>query len=154
MRALLQRVSQAQVEVNGEVVGAIGQGLLVLFAAGRGDTAEDLDYLCRKIVNLRIFNDREGKMNLSLLDVSGEVLVVSQFTLYASTRKGNRPSFTAAADPAEGKLWYERCLDRLAASGLPVASGVFGAHMLVSLTNDGPVTIWLDSSERHKSRRS
>ena len=153
MRALLQRVSQARVDVASETVGAIGQGLLVFFAAGRGDTVEDLDYLCRKIVNLRIFNDEAGKMNLSLLDVSGEILLVSQFTLYASTRKGNRPSFTAAADPDEGKRWYERCLDRLRELGVEAESGVFGAHMEVSLTNDGPVTIWLDSQERQRSRR-
>jgi len=153
MRALIQRVSQARVDVAGETVGAIGRGLLVFFAAGRGETAEDLDYLCRKIVNLRIFNDEAGKMNLSLLDVSGEILLVSQFTLYASTRKGNRPSFTAAADPDEGKRWYERCLDRLVELGVKTESGVFGAHMEVSLTNDGPVTIWLDSQDRLRSRR-
>ncbi len=153
MRALIQRVSQARVEVNGETVGAIGKGLLVFYAAGRGDTAEDLDYLCRKIVNLRIFNDETGKMNLSLPEVSGEILLVSQFTLYASTRKGNRPSFTSAADPAEGERWYELCLDRLIEMGVHTETGVFGAHMEVTLTNDGPVTIWLDSGDRHRSRR-
>ena len=153
MRALIQRVTSASVEVDGAITGSIGNGLLVFFAAGRGDTAEDLSYLCRKLVNLRIFNDDAGKMNLSLLDVGGEVLLASQFTLYASTRKGNRPSFTAAADPDEGRFWYERCQDELLRLGVPVETGVFGAHMKVSLVNDGPVTIWLDSAERNQSRR-
>lgn len=154
MRALLQRVSHASVEVEGEVVGSIGTGLLVFFAAGRGDTAEDLDYLTRKIVQLRIFNDEAGKMNLSVRDVGGAVLAISQFTLYAETRKGNRPSFTRAADPVEGRIWYERFLDALAEQGVPVEAGVFGAHMRVELLNDGPVTIWLDSADRQRSRRA
>ncbi|WP_457638273.1 D-aminoacyl-tRNA deacylase [Oceanithermus sp.] len=153
MRALIQRVKQAQVEVNGETTGFIRKGLLIFFAAATGDTAEDLEYLCRKVVNLRIFSDESGKMNLSVRDVSGEILVVSQFTLYASTRKGNRPSFTAAADPAEGKMWYGLCLDKLAELGIHTEAGVFGAHMLVSLVNDGPVTIILDSRDRLRSRR-
>ena len=153
MRALLQRSKAARVVVDGETVGEICGGLVVFFAAGRGDDAADLNYLCRKIVNLRIFGDSAGKMNLSLQDVGGEVLLVSQFTLYASTRKGNRPSFTNAAEPGEGKRWYERCLDELVRLGVPVESGVFGAHMEVELINDWPVTIWLDSSERQLSRR-
>ncbi|HGY10720.1 MAG TPA: D-tyrosyl-tRNA(Tyr) deacylase [Oceanithermus profundus] len=154
MRALVQRVSEASVEVAGELVGRISSGLLVFYAAGRGDTAEDLDYLTRKIVNLRIFADEAGKMNRSLLDTGGEALVVSQFTLYADTRKGNRPSFTAAADPDEGRRWYDRFVDALVAQGIHVETGEFGAHMRVHLINDGPVTIWLDSAERKRSRRS
>ncbi|WP_457630872.1 D-aminoacyl-tRNA deacylase [Oceanithermus sp.] len=154
MRALIQRVSRASVAVDGVTIGEIGRGLLVFFAAGREESAEDLDYLCKKVVNLRIFSDDAGKMNLSLLDISGAVLLVSQFTLYASTRKGNRPSFTAAADPVEGRRWYELCIDRLVGMGVEVATGEFGAHMEVSLVNDGPVTIWLDSQERKHSRRT
>lgn len=153
MRALLQRVSQASVEVAGEVVGEISTGLLVLFAAGRQETAEDLDYLARKVVNLRIFADEAGKMNRSLLDVGGEALVVSQFTLYADTRKGNRPSFTGAADPDEGRRWYERFIEALLQEGVHVETGEFGAHMQVALVNDGPVTVWIDSAERRRSRR-
>ncbi|WP_456444896.1 D-aminoacyl-tRNA deacylase [Oceanithermus sp.] len=154
MRALIQRVTQASVEVEGEVVGKIAGGLLLFFAAGRQDTAEDLDYLVRKVVNLRIFADEAGKMNRSLLDAGGEVLVVSQFTLYADTRKGNRPSFTGAADPDEGRRWYERFIEALLRQGVHVETGEFGEHMRVALVNDGPVTIWLDSAERKRSRRA
>jgi len=154
VRALVQRVSQARVEIEGEVVAEIAAGLLVLFAAGRRDTAEDLNYLVRKVVNLRIFADDTGKMNRSLLDVGGEVLVVSQFTLYADTRKGNRPSFTGAADPDEGRRWYDRFVESLLHQGVHVETGRFGAHMRVALVNDGPVTVWIDSSEGKRSRRT
>ncbi len=154
MRALIQRVSEARVTVAGEVVGEISYGLLIFFAAGHRDAAEDLDYLVRKAVNLRIFPDEAGKMNRSLLETGGEALVVSQFTLYADTRKGNRPSFTAAADPNEGRRWYERFVEALLRQGVHVETGEFGAHMQVALVNDGPVTIWLDSADRHRSRRA
>ncbi len=153
MRALVQRVSGARVEVDGEIVGGIARGLLVFFAASRKDSAPDMDYLVRKIVNLRIFNDENGKMNLNLGQVSGQVLVVSQFTLYAETRKGNRPSFTQAAPPHEGRDWYERFIAAIGSMGYHVETGVFGADMRVHLVNDGPVTIWLDSNDRTLSRR-
>ncbi|MGK0618704.1 D-aminoacyl-tRNA deacylase [Meiothermus cerbereus] len=153
MRAVVQRVSQARVVVAGETVGQIGQGLLVLLGVGRGDTPDDAAYLARKIAGLRVFSDEEGKMNLALAEVGGEVLVVSQFTLYGDTRKGNRPSFVGAAPPSEGKRLYERFCDLLTAQGLHVETGVFQAHMEVHLTNDGPVTLWLDSAERLQPRR-
>ncbi|GIW25659.1 D-aminoacyl-tRNA deacylase [Meiothermus sp.] len=154
MRAVVQRVSQAQVVVEGEVAGQIGLGLLVLLGVGQGDTPDDAAYLARKIAGLRVFADAEGKMNLALAEVGGEVLVVSQFTLYGDTRKGNRPSFVGAAPAAEGKRLYERFCDLLAAQGLHVETGVFQAHMEVHLINDGPVTLWLDSSERLQPRRA
>lgn len=154
VRAVVQRVSQARVVVEGQTVGRIGQGLLVLLGVGKGDTPEDAAYLARKIAGLRIFADAEGKMNLALPDVGGEVLVVSQFTLYGDTRKGNRPSFIEAALPEEGRRLYERFCDLLTAQGLHVETGVFQAHMEVHLVNDGPVTIWLDSAEKQAPRRS
>jgi len=141
------------VVVAGETVGQIGLGLLVLLGVGRGDTPDDAAYLARKIAGLRVFADEEGKMNLALAEVGGEVLVVSQFTLYGDTRKGNRPSFVGAAPPDEGKRLYERFCDLLAAQGLHVETGVFQAHMEVHLINDGPVTLWLDSAERLQPRR-
>lgn len=150
---MVQRVSQARVVVAGETVGQIGLGLLVLLGVGRGDTPDDAAYLARKIAGLRVFADEEGKMNLALAEVGGEVLVVSQFTLYGDTRKGNRPSFVGAAPPDEGKRLYERFCDLLAAQGLHVETGVFQAHMEVHLINDGPVTLWLDSAERLQPRR-
>jgi len=153
MRILIQRVAKANVSINGEVVAEIASGLLVFYAAARGDTAADLEYLVRKVIKLRIFSDDTGKMNLSLQDVGGELLVISQFTLYADTRKGNRPSFTVAADPDEGRRWYERFIDALLQQGLHVETGEFGAHMQVALVNDGPVTIWIDSTDRNRSRR-
>ncbi|WP_119340136.1 D-aminoacyl-tRNA deacylase [Meiothermus hypogaeus] len=154
MRAVVQRVSQAQVVVEGKVVGQIGQGLLVLLGVGRGDTLDDAAYLARKIAGLRVFADADGKMNLSLADVGGEVLAVSQFTLFGDTRKGNRPSFIEAAAPDEGRQLYERFCDLMTQQGLHVETGVFQAHMEVHLINDGPVTIWLDSAERFQHRRS
>jgi len=145
MRALLQRVSRASVTVDGKVVGKIGRGLLVLLGVGMGNGEAQVKFLADKIVHLRIFGDDEGKMNRSLLDTSGEVLVVSQFTLYADMRRGRRPSFTNAAPPSIAEPLVERFKDAIAAYGLTVADGVFGAYMEVELLNDGPVTIWLDS---------
>ncbi|GIW33540.1 MAG: D-aminoacyl-tRNA deacylase [Meiothermus sp.] len=150
----MQRVSQAQVVVGGKVVGQIGQGLLVLLGVGRGDTLDDAAYLARKIAGLRVFADADGKMNLSLADVGGEVLAVSQFTLFGDTRKGNRPSFIEAAAPDEGRRLYEGFCDLMTQQGLHVETGVFQAHMEVHLINDGPVTLWLDSAERFQHRRS
>jgi len=145
MRALLQRVSRASVTVDGKVVGKIGRGLLVLLGVGMGNGEAQVKFLADKIVHLRIFGDDEGKMNRSLLDTGGEVLVVSQFTLYADMRRGRRPSFTNAAPPSIAEPLVERFKDAIAAYGLTVADGVFGAYMEVELLNDGPVTIWLDS---------
>lgn len=145
MKALLQRVSSAKVEVGGEVVSEIKKGLLVLLCAVKGDTEKDLDYLVKKVPAIRIFGDEQGKMNLSVVDIKGEVLVVSQFTLAASTRKGNRPSFDSAEDPGKAKTMYDMFVRRLRETGLAVRTGAFAAMMAVSLTNDGPVTILIDS---------
>src|SRR2546422_7831723 len=147
MRALLQRVSQASVTVDEQVVGHIGQGLLVLLGVGQGDSEAQVKNLADKIVYLRIFGDEAGKMNRSLLDIGGEVLVISQFTLYANTRRGRRPSFTEAAPPTLAEPLVERFKDAIAAYGLTVADGIFGAYMEVALLNEGPVTIWLDSEQ-------
>ena len=145
MRALLQRVSEAQVRVNGAEIGACGRGLMILVCAMQGDTAEDATRLALKISKLRIFTDDGGKMNRSVLDIAGEALVVSQFTLAADTARGNRPGFSAAAPPEEGKALYEKFARNLAELGVPVATGEFGADMKVSLINDGPVTIFMES---------
>src|SRR5712691_1814420 len=147
MRALLQRVSRASVTVDEQVVGQIGQGLLVLLGVGQGDSEVQVKTLADKIVHLRIFGDDEGKMNRSLLDVGGQALVVSQFTLYADVRKGRRPSFTDTAPPSLAEPLVERFKDALATYGLKVEGGVFGAYMEVELINSGPVTIWMDSEE-------
>ena len=144
MRALVQRVSEASVTVDGTVAGAIGPGLLVLVCAMRGDTEARSAWLARKLVNLRIFRDEEGRMNRSLLDTGGSALVVSQFTLAAET-KGNRPGFSAAAAPDEGRRLYEHFSEALRAHGVTTANGIFAADMKVALVNDGPVTIWLDT---------
>lgn len=148
MRAVIQRVSEARVVVEGQTVGQIEQGLVVLLGVGKGDSPQDAAYLARKIANLRIFTDPQGKMNLGLGEVGGEVLVVSQFTLYGDARGGNRPSFTQAAAPDDGKRLYNQFCDLLSQQGVHVETGVFQAHMEVHLVNDGPVTLWLDSTER------
>ncbi|CAN5280777.1 D-aminoacyl-tRNA deacylase [soil metagenome] len=146
MRAVVQRVSRASVAVEGRVTGAIERGLLVLLGAGAGDGANDLAYLVDKITNLRIFPDDAGKMNRSVLDVAGAVLVVSQFTLYGDARQGRRPAFTGALEPVAARALYEQSLVAILAAGVAqVAAGEFGANMKVELTNDGPVTILLDS---------
>lgn len=147
MRALVQRVSEARVTVDGRTTGEIGRGLLVLVCAMQTDSEAQSTWLARKIVNLRIFRDLEGKMNKSLLDVGGDALVVSQFTLAAET-KGNRPGFSTAAPPDLGRKLYEHFSAQVRSHGVTVANGEFGADMKVSLTNDGPVTIWLDTDER------
>src|SRR5258708_4926111 len=147
MRALLQRVSRASVTVDEQVVGQIDQGLLVFLGVGRDDSEVQVKTLADKIVHMRIFGDDEGKMNRSLLDISGEVLVVSQFTLYADIRRGRRPSFTNAAPPSLAEPLVERFKEAITAYGLRVTDGIFGAHMQVELLNDGPVTIWMDSVE-------
>jgi len=147
MRALLQRVSRASVTVDEQVVGQIGQGLLVLLGVGQDDSEVQVKTLADKIAHLRIFGDDEGKMNRSLLDIGGEVLVISQFTLYANTRRGRRPSFTDAAPPALAEPLVERFKEALASFGLPVASGIFGAYMTIDLRNEGQVTVLLDSEE-------
>jgi D-tyrosyl-tRNA(Tyr) deacylase len=147
MRALVQRVSQASVSVEGQVVGQIGHGFLVLLGIGQDDGEAQIRQLTEKIVHLRIFEDAEGKMNLSLLDVQGELLVVSQFTLYADIRKGRRPSFIHAAPPAIAEPLVERFKEALRTYNLKVEGGVFAAHMDVALVNRGPVTIWIDSAE-------
>ena len=153
MRAVIQRVSEAGVTVEGKVTGAIGKGLLVLLGVGHGDTDEKAQALAAKIAKLRIFNDSQGKMNLSVGEVAGGVLVVSQFTLLADTRKGNRPSFTDAAPPEEANRLYERFCSAARDLGVRVETGVFQAMMEVELVNDGPVTLIVDSGP-WKARRS
>jgi D-tyrosyl-tRNA(Tyr) deacylase len=147
VKALLQRVSAASVAVAGEVVGRIGRGLVVLVGVANGDTEKEARYLARRTVNLRIFSDPAGKFNLSALDIGGELLVVSQFTLLADTRKGRRPSFADAAPPAEAEKLFELFVDEAQASGLKVETGRFQQHMQVEIHNDGPVTIMLDSKD-------
>ncbi len=145
MRALIQRVTRASVEVDGALIGQTGAGLLILVCAMQGDTQDKADALAAKIAKLRIFKDEAGKMNRSLLDSGGGALVVSQFTLAADTRSGNRPGFSSAAAPDEGRRLYEHFAASLAALGIPVETGQFGADMSVSLVNDGPVTISLEN---------
>ena len=152
MRAVIQRVSSASVTVDGAIVGQIGVGFLVLLGVKRGDTRDDAAYLARKIAKLRVFNDAAGKINLGLLEVDGAVLAVSQFTLYADTRGGNRPSFTDAAAPDDGKRLYETFCELMRDEQLDVQQGIFQTDMKVSLVNDGPVTIIIDSSERGKPK--
>ena len=148
MRALLQRTSGARVRVGGEVVGEIGPGLVILLGVGPDDDEAVTDALARRATELRIFDDAEGRTNLSLVDVGGEVLVVSQFTLYADTRRGRRPGFTGAAAPELAERLYLRFAETLRSIGIRVATGRFGAVMAVELINDGPFTIWLDTAER------
>lgn len=147
MRSVVQRVSSAWVEVDGTRVSEIARGLMVLLGVGKGDTPADLEWMAEKVLNLRIFDDPEGVMNLSVLDIAGEILVVSQFTLLADSRKGRRPSYINAAPPEEARAMYEAFCDRLAISGRPVKRGVFQAMMNVGLVNEGPVTILLDSEK-------
>ncbi len=149
MRAVIQRVTAAEVCIDSVVKGAIGQGLLALVAIEEPDSAEDIEWLSGKIARLRVFDDDAGVMNRSVVDVRGGVLVVSQFTLFASTKKGNRPSYSRSARPEVARPLYEQFLSRLAVElGSPVQTGEFGAHMVVRLTNDGPVTILIDSKLR------
>lgn len=145
MIGLLQRVTQARVEVGGASVGAIGAGLLVLVCAERGDSETEADRLLARVLGYRVFGDAEGKMNLSLREVQGGLLLVPQFTLAADTSKGMRPSFTSAAAPEVGRLWFERLVDLAKKAHRPVEIGRFGAHMHVYLVNDGPVTFWLEA---------
>lgn len=145
MRAVIQRVISSSVAVEDRIVGRISSGFLVLLGVGRDDTREDADYLAEKIPNLRVFTDEQGKMNLSLLETGGALLVVSQFTLYADARKGRRPSYIDAAEPEKAKTLYEYFAERVRAQGIEVETGIFQAMMQVSLVNDGPVTILLDS---------
>lgn len=148
MRAVIQRVEQASVSVEGEIKGQIGAGFLVLIGVEEGDSDADFRYIAEKVPNLRVFEDEQGKMNRSLLDVGGEVLAVSQFTLLGDARGGRRPSFITAARPETADPMYERLVADWRARGIRVETGVFGAHMKVSLVNDGPVTILLDSRRR------
>jgi len=141
-------VTRASVSVDGEEVGRIGQGLVVLVGVADGDTEKDIQYLSQKITGLRIFTDREGKFNLSAMDINGELLLVSQFTLLADTRKGRRPSFTGAAPPREAEILFERLAEQVSTSGLKVETGRFQQHMQVEIHNDGPVTVLLDSREK------
>jgi len=145
MRAVVQRVAQARVEIEGEVTGEIGRGLLVLLGVELGDAQGDLDYICRKVEGLRVFNDAGGVMNLSLAEAEGELLLVSQFTLLGDVRHGRRPSYSRAASPEEGNAWYEKAIETFRAMGIQTQTGRFGADMRVHLVNEGPVTILLDS---------
>lgn len=149
MVALVQRVREAAVDVDGETVGATGPGLLILLGVHQDDTPDEIDWVARKCVNLRIFPDSDGKMNRSVQDAGGEVLVVSQFTLYGDTSRGNRPSYSKAAPPDRAEALYEQFVDVLQTQlGQPVATGVFGAMMQVHLVNDGPVTLWVEKGPK------
>ncbi len=152
MRALIQKVSRASVTVDGTVVGQIDRGLLVLTGVKRDDDEGDIRYIADKLVNLRIFEDVDGKMNKSALDVGADLLLISQFTLYADCRRGRRPSFIEAAPPEQSEPLYETLVSHVQQYGLRVATGVFGAHMDVELVNDGPVTILLNSEEKRRGR--
>ncbi len=147
MRAVIQRVKEAKVSVEEKIVAKIGRGMVILLGIGKDDQEEDAQYLADKIVSLRIFEDEKKRMNLSLLDIGGEALVVSQFTLYGDTKRGRRPSFTQAAEPKKAEELYERFINLLQGHNLKVASGVFGARMLLEIHNDGPVTLVLDSNQ-------
>jgi D-tyrosyl-tRNA(Tyr) deacylase len=151
MKAVIQRVTRASVEVEGRIVGRIGAGLLVLLGVAKGDDERDLSYLLEKLQTLRIFGDDQGKMNRSLVDVGGALLLVSQFTLLGDTSKGRRPGFDLAASPEAARALYEQAVERLRSAGLTVETGVFGAHMQVELLNDGPVTFIVDSRRQVES---
>ena len=153
MRALIQRVTQASVTVDGEVLGQIGPGLVVFLGVAQTDGQDEIDYIVSKVVNLRIFSDSEGRFNLSALDVDAQLLAVSQFTLYGDTRRGRRPSFSRAAAPEEAAGLFADTLDAFRETGLTVETGRFQAYMNVNLHNDGPVTIMLDSDDRNRPRR-
>ena len=153
MRALIQRVTQASVTVDGEVLGQIGPGLVVFLGIARTDGSSETDYIVSKTVNLRIFTDADGRFNLSALDVNAQLLVVSQFTLYGDTRRGRRPSFSRAAPPDEAADLFADALDAFRETGLTVQTGRFQAYMNVTIHNDGPVTIMLDSDDRNRPRR-
>ena len=153
MRALVQRVSQASVSVGGETIGRIGPGLVIMVGVSREDDESDADYIVSKAVNLRIFPDEQGRFDRSALDNSYALLVISQFTLYGDTRKGRRPSFTQAASPEQAEATFGEVLEKFRATGLKVETGRFQAHMLVEISNDGPVTIMLDSSDLERPRR-
>ena len=147
MRAVVQRVTESTVSVNRQVIGHIENGLLLYLGVGSEDTAADLNYIAEKVINLRIFEDEAGKMNLSLSDVNSAIMVISQFTLFGDTRRGRRPSYTKAAAPEKADHYYQLLLSRLKAEGYKVAAGQFGAKMAVSYINDGPVTILIDSKK-------
>lgn len=147
MRSVVQRVSQASVRVKGEIVGEIGKGFLVLLGVGENDASQDVDWMVDKIIGLRIFEDEDEKMNRSIVEENGEILLVSQFTLYGDCRKGKRPSFSSAAQPEKAKALFEEAVAKIAAKGVPVETGIFQADMKVELVNDGPVTLLLDSEK-------
>lgn len=148
MRAVVQRVTYSSVEVNGEIVGEINNGFNVLLGISKDDTEEDMKYIKEKIINLRVFSDENDKMNLSLLDIKGELLLISQFTLYGDARKGRRPNFMNALGGEEAKRFYDKFIEMMKETGLKIETGIFGADMEVDIKNDGPVTILLDSSKQ------
>ena len=153
MRALAQRVTHASVTVGDEVVGRIGPGLVILLGIAQGDDQDDTRYIVEKVANLRIFSDEEGRFNRSALDTGAEFLIVSQFTLYADTRRGRRPSFTEAAPPEQAESLFNLTVDLFRDTGLTIETGRFQAHMMLTIQNDGPVTIMLDSADRERPRR-
>lgn len=151
MRALIQRVSNARVLIDGKIVGEIGKGLVIFLGVGKNDSSADVDFMTRKIPQLRIFDDSQGKMNISLNEIQGEILLISQFTLYGNCRRGLRPSYDEAAPPPQAQKLYDQVAQKLSNQNIIIAEGVFGAVMQVELCNDGPVTILLDSKERRRT---
>jgi len=147
MRAVVQRVKEAKIEVNGNVVGSVGKGLLVYLGVGRDDSEKDVEFIADKLVHLRIFADQDDKMNLNVLDVGGRILLVSQFTLYGDCRKGRRPGFDSAGEPETARRLYEKTIEAIRQKGISVETGVFAAHMDVTSINNGPVTLLLDSNK-------